>query len=259
MCIKYIVKKYKKSKSYYFFTRKRLKFRVGFVIMNLDLCSHENPGTHGEKFMKKVMIFGDSYSTFEGCIPEGYDIYYTKLPRIEGMDVTKKEECWWHLLMSDLGAELVMNDSWSGSTICYTGYQGDCSATSSFITRLEKYIAEDFFTKNGIDTVFVLGGTNDSWADARLGKVSDEGREALFCVLPAIRKFLTLLRSAFGGRIIVITNDTEIKTEIVDCLISEGESVGATTVRLTDIHKVSGHPDVIGMRQIYEQVKAAIV
>ena len=160
--------------------------------------------------------------------------------------------------MSDLGAELVMNDSWSGSTICYTGYQGDCSATSSFITRLEKYIADDFFKKNEIDTVFVLGGTNDSWADARLGEVSDEGREALFCVLPAIRKFLTLLRSAFDGRIVVISN-TEIKPEIIHCLLDEAESVGGTGIRLRHIHKVSGHPDILGMRQIYEQVKAAIM
>ena len=208
--------------------------------------------------MKKVMIFGDSYSTFEGCIPEGYAIYYSKVPRVEGIDVTEVTQCWWHLLMSDLGAELVMNDSWSGSTICYTGYQGDCSATSSFITRLEKYIADDFFKKNEIDTVFVLGGTNDSWADARLGEVSDEGREALFCVLPAIRKFLTLLRSAFDGRIVVISN-TEIKPEIIHCLLDEAESVGGTGIRLRHIHKVSGHPDILGMRQIYEQVKAAIM
>ena len=209
--------------------------------------------------MKRAMIFGDSYSTFEGCIPEGYDIYYTKVPQIEGIDVTKKEECWWHLLMSDMGMELVMNDSWSGSTICYTGYNGDCSATSSFITRLEKYIAEDFFKKNDIDTVFVLGGTNDSWVEnAMLGEVDDEGREALFTVRPAIRRFLTLLRSAFDGRIVVICN-TEIKSEIIDCLADEAARVGATAVRLADIHKVVGHPDVIGMRQIYEQVKAAIV
>ena len=208
---------------------------------------------------RNVIIFGDSYSTFEGCIPEGYAIYYTKLPQIEGIDVTKKEECWWHLLMSDMGMELVMNDSWSGSTICYTGYNGDCSATSSFITRLEKYIAEDFFNKNGIDTIFVLGGTNDSWIEnALLGEVDDEGREALFTVRPAIRRFLTLLRSAFDGRIVVICN-TEIKPEIIDCLTDEAASIGATAVRLKDIHKVVGHPDVIGMRQIYEQVKAAIV
>ena len=92
--------------------------------------------------MKKAMIFGDSYSTFEGYIPDGYAIYYSKIPRVEGIDVTEVTQCWWHMLMSEMGVELVMNDSWSGSTICYTGYQGDCSATSSFITRLEKYIAE---------------------------------------------------------------------------------------------------------------------
>ncbi len=39
--------------------------------------------------MKKVIIFGDSYSTFEGEHPEKHTFYYPK------MDVTKKEDTWW--------------------------------------------------------------------------------------------------------------------------------------------------------------------
>ncbi len=207
--------------------------------------------------MKRAMIFGDSYSTFEGYIPDGYAIYYTKIPQIEGIDVDDASQCWWHLLKEDLGFEIVKNDSWSGSTICYTGYNGDCSATSSFITRLEKYIAEDFFKKNDIDTVFVLGGTNDSWAASPIGEVDDSGDGALFSVRPAIRFFMRRLREAFDGRVVVIIN-TELKEEITECLASEGAAIGGVVVRLSDINKISGHPDVIGMRQIYEQVKAAI-
>ena len=208
--------------------------------------------------MKKIMIFGDSYSTFEGHIPEGYDVYYFPVPAVEGIDVTSYEQCWWHLLTEDLGLELVTNDSWSGSTICYTGYNGDCSATSSFITRLEKYIAKDHFRKNRIDTVFVFGGTNDSWIGVPLGDVRDSGRDALFCVGPAIRHFLTLLRSEFDGKIVVIVN-TGLSEDISACLVSEGERVGATVVQLSDIQKVQGHPDTVGMRQIYEEVRSATV
>ena len=208
--------------------------------------------------MKKAIIFGDSYSTFDGYIPEGYDVYYSAVPRVEGIDVTDVSQCWWHLLASDLSLDIVTNDSWSGSTICYTGYAGDCRY-SSFVTRLEKYISDGYFEKNEIDTVFVFGGTNDSWADAPLGKFDDAGEDALYSVLPAIRCFLRRLRDTIpDGRIIVILN-TEIKVEITDALESEGEAVGATVVRLSNISKVSGHPESVGMKQIYEQVRAAII
>ncbi len=208
--------------------------------------------------MKRAMIFGDSYSTFEGYIPDGYAIYYTKVPQVEGIDVTDVSQCWWHLLSKDLGFVTVTNDSWSGSTICFTGYAGDCT-NSSFVTRLDRYITDDHFSKNDIDTVFVFGGTNDSWANSPIGDANDESEGALFSVKPAIRCFLKRLRGAIpGGRIIVILN-TEIKDEIVECLSTEGNAVGATVVHLSDIHKVSGHPDTIGMKQIYEQVKATLI
>ena len=34
--------------------------------------------------MKNFMILGDSYSTYAGCIPEGYAVYYCKEGR-EGL------------------------------------------------------------------------------------------------------------------------------------------------------------------------------
>ena len=35
-----------------------------------------------------VLIFGDSYSTFEGYVPEGYDVYYYKDGRSNGEVIT---------------------------------------------------------------------------------------------------------------------------------------------------------------------------
>ncbi|MBO7091223.1 MAG: hypothetical protein J6W23_05510, partial [Victivallales bacterium] len=68
----------------------------------------------------RVSILGDSYSTFKGWIPEGNAIYY---PQTKGNnDVKNAEECWWHLVTAAIGGELEKNESWSGSTICYTGY-----------------------------------------------------------------------------------------------------------------------------------------
>ena len=98
------------------------------------------------------------------------------------------EQTWWGQIKEKTGATLVHNNSWSGSTIGYTGYSGDCSKTSSFICRYEKLFDSGFFNENEIDTIFVFGGTNDAWADAPLGEIkyTDIKREDLFSVLPAI-------------------------------------------------------------------------
>ena len=84
---------------------------------------------------KNTLIFGDSYSTYAGHIPEGYAVYYSG-KRATPPDLEDVSETWWHRLITETGSTLVRNDSWSGSTICYTGYNNtDCSETSSFICR----------------------------------------------------------------------------------------------------------------------------
>ena len=93
-----------------------------------------------------VIIFGDSYSTFKGFIPDGYAVYYSEEERPE-TDVTKVSETWWHQVVNEANLNLVLNNSWSGSTIGYTGYNNsDCSKSSSFIYRLKELIENGFFT-----------------------------------------------------------------------------------------------------------------
>ena len=67
-----------------------------------------------------TLIIGDSYSTFKGYIPEGYAPYYTNEPG--NTDVRRVEETWWHQLQAETDCRILLNNSWSGSTICYTGY-----------------------------------------------------------------------------------------------------------------------------------------
>ncbi len=82
-----------------------------------------------------VMILGDSYSTFKGYIPDGYAIYYSE-EETDKTDVRNVTETWWHQLISETNSTLVLNNSWSGSTICYSGWHNtDSSQTHSFIYR----------------------------------------------------------------------------------------------------------------------------
>lgn len=143
-----------------------------------------------------TIIFGDSYSTFEGFIPAGYDVYYSEENR-DGTGVTDVAQTWWHMLAREADLNLVLNDSWSGSTMGHTGYgNADCSKTSSFIFRLRQMIENGFFQKNEIHKVFVFGGTNDNCCGATLGEAKYENwvEDDLFFVLPAIAYFLQLLK-----------------------------------------------------------------
>jgi len=57
-----------------------------------------------------VLILGDSYSTFDGMIPEGYEIYYPKVK--EGICVDICTKTWWGGLLEETGDTLVFNSSY---------------------------------------------------------------------------------------------------------------------------------------------------
>lgn len=203
-----------------------------------------------------VFILGDSYSTFEGYIPDGYECFYVNGGR-EDNDVSAVTETWWHQVISHMGAKLVMNNSWSGSTIGYTGYCGsDCSQYNSFIYRIDRLAESGFFKNNKIDTVFVFGGTNDDWSGAPLGelKLDNWGNDDLYFVLPAICCLVKKLKDVLPEADIYCLVNTELKAEITDAFEKACETYGAKTVTFDYIEKAAGHPTVHGMNEIKDQV-----
>ncbi|MBQ8248389.1 MAG: hypothetical protein IJY93_00700 [Clostridia bacterium] len=207
---------------------------------------------------KTIMIFGDSYSTYEGHIPEGYAVYYSG-HREKEPDVSSVNKTWWGRLLEATSSTLVQNNSWSGSTIGYTGYNNeDCAGSSSFIYRFRKLKNEGFFENNKIDTLFVFGGTNDSWSGAPLGVLKYENIEEsdLYFVLPAIAHFAEQLTETLPDTKIVFIANCDIKSAITDAMKSVCERYGLVFVALSDIDKLNGHPTELGMEQICEQVLA---
>lgn len=205
--------------------------------------------------MKNLLIFGDSYSTFDGYIPNDYKTYYPNL------NVSEVSETWWWKLIAEKNINLVINDSWSGSTIGYTGYDNaDCSKSSSFIYRYKKLKKEGFFENNNINMVIVFGGTNDSWSDAPLGEIKllDWQEKDLYNVLPSICYFAILLKKELPSAEIIFITNTEIKDEIKDCIEVVSNQYGIKNIKLYDIEKESSHPTVKGMESIYEQVSTFI-
>ena len=83
-----------------------------------------------------VSILGDSYSTFEGYIPVGNAVWYDTRPNPKKTDVSDVKHTWWWQFISRGGYILGVNDSYSGATVSYTGYNGADYSDRSFITRL---------------------------------------------------------------------------------------------------------------------------
>jgi lysophospholipase L1-like esterase len=209
---------------------------------------------------RNILIIGDSYSTSEGYIPEGFACYYTKVTERK-TDVTDVSLTWWQRLAEETGSKIVLNNSWSGSTICYTGYGGtDTSKTSSFLHRVDVLSEKGFFKTEKIDTVLVFGGTNDSWANAPIGSLSfgEKSREELYSVLPAICRLTEMLKSELPEAEIVLLINTDIKQEIQNGIKAVAEHYGVRYVIFEQIDKSEGHPTAKGMEQIKEAVKNAL-
>ena len=207
-----------------------------------------------------VLILGDSYSTFEGFIPQGYDVYYQGDGSYD-TGVTKVEETWWHQLITETEANLILNDSWSGSTICYKGYDDvDCSETSSFICRLEKMEKQGFFKQNKIDTLFIFGATNDSWLGIPLGKTKFENftKDELYTVLPALCYLIKRSREILPNAQIYYIINTELRPEIVNTILTACKKYDVSTISLECIDKIKGHPTIAGMAQIKNQILLGI-
>lgn len=203
---------------------------------------------------ENIFILGDSYSTYAGYIPNGYRFYYSDereaLPIIKGVDKT-----WWSILAKKNELNIVVNDSYSGSTVCNT-VRADLDISTSFVNRVDGYVARDFFAKNKIDRVFIFGGTNDSWLDCPIGDLQyfDWTEADLKCVLPAFCYIVAKLKEFVGGIVIII--NTQLKDEIARGFICACQKYGVEYILLEDIDKENGHPTELGMEQISSQISA---
>ena len=205
--------------------------------------------------METFGILGDSYSTFSGFIPEGNRCYY---PRPEDVDdVLRVEQTWWYQLMTKRNLRLLVNESYSGATVCEDvreGYPED----SSFTKRAIRAFSEK--TEEKPNFIFLFGCTNDSWFDRTIGSNQYENwtDADLQQVLPAYCNTIHSLKTANPEATIVAIINTDLKEEIQNGMLLACEYYDIAKVVLSDISKQSGHPDALGMTQIAQQVEAVL-
>ena len=199
-----------------------------------------------------LSILGDSYSTFEGCVPAGNYIFY---PFDQIADVTAPEDTWWHQLISRRRMRLLINDSSSGTTVS-TSVREQHRVEDAFVMRMQKSLSSAGIGGERPDCILVFGGTNDDWLDVPLGglQYADWTEADLKQVLPAYCCMLSwILENNPQAAVFAIVN-TDMKDATAQGIRDACAHYGVPCIVLHDISKQCGHPDKLGMKQIAEQV-----
>ena len=107
--------------------------------------------------MPAVSILGDSISTYEGCNPEGFAVYYTR-ERQALCGLASPEDTWWMRVIRHRGSQLLINASYSGSMVEGAGFPaGECPQRAWSLTS----------EGSQPDDVIILMGINDyGWGSA---------------------------------------------------------------------------------------------
>jgi hypothetical protein len=223
-----------------------LAFCLIFVIAGCDMRSSVTLGG--------VLILGDSYSALEGYIPEGHAPYYGNDSKDCGVDSHKK--MWWHILAERTRSQILLNSSYSGSTLCHTGYDGADYSEFSFSARVDKLIESGFFAENRVDTLVILGGLNDYWAGSPRGEIIYDGftKEELYKVYPALSYIFSRAREASPETRIIYVSEEYLPDDMKADIREICAHYGADNVEIHGISKIGGHPDRAGMESIAEQI-----
>ena len=184
---------------------------------------------------QSVSILGDSYSTFEGYVqPSTNEMWYY-------------EENGWQVI-NEGGFKLCQNNSYSGSTIGYKGYDGNDYSARSFLTRMDDLGCPDI--------LFIFGATNDSWAGEPVGEYKYEGwtKADFYTFRPAMAYMLYHIKRRYPNVHIYFLLNNELREDITSSCIEICRHYQIPCIQLQDIDKINGHPSVKGMKSISQQI-----
>lgn len=200
-----------------------------------------------------ISVLGDSYSTYEGKVWPTWSKTWYKAEKRDNTDVSAPEQTWWGLLTTnDAPYRLGVNNSFSGSTICLTGYHKDDYSDRAFITRM--------CGLGNPDIILIFGGTNDAWASVPMGEYKDSGftRADLFNYRPALIYLLKNLHELYPEASVYFMLNSELSDDVDNSSKEICSRYGATLVELEDIEKQAGHPTIAGMQSIARQMRAVL-
>lgn len=216
------------------------------ITIMLTIFSHIN----GQKI---VSILGDSYSTFVGYVtPKSNKCFYRQKSKFPN-DVHDVTKTWWWILFNEMGYTLSVNNSYSGATVCNTGYGKNDYTDRSFVTRMANIGSPDI--------LFIFGGTNDCWAGDKLGdyKFSNWTTKDLFMFRPAFCYIVAQLQKSHPKMKIINICNSDLDGDYNASMDKICKHYGITNIQLQNIDKQYNHPSIKGMRQISNQIKNVLI
>ena len=207
---------------------------------------------YAQKDSLRVTIFGDSYSTFEGWLtPETNEPWYwteNSPNRNKKNDVTKVEQTWWYQVIKKMGWKLEKNNSYSGSTVGYYGYQNENYQPRSFNTRVADLGEPDIILSCCI--------TNDSWTGEKVGeyKYANWTENDMWYFRPAMARLCSTIKQNYPMARIYFILNTELKPEHAESMRVICRHYGLPLIELKNIDKQQGHPSIKGHKDFADQV-----
>ena len=222
--------------------------KIVYILMCMLCCCV----TANAQVRESVSVLGDSYSTFEGYVsPKTNEMwYYAK--HGGNTDVEDVTQTWWHQVVKQNGWKLCQNNSYSGSTIGYQGYDSNDYSERSFISRMDNLGCPDI--------IFVFGGTNDSWAGEPVGDYKYEkwNKGDFYTFRPAMAYMLDHMLKRYPNTRLYIIINSELRDDITESMKTICQHYGVKYIQLKDIDKMNGHPSIKGMAQIAQQISAQL-
>lgn len=198
---------------------------------------------------QRVSILGDSYSTFEDFVtPSSNELWYYAKNDTSKTDVNRVQDTWWWQFVHDNGMKLEINNSYSGATIGYGGYDGNDYSARSFLRRM--------YNIGSPDILLVFGATNDSWSGEQVGeyKYCDWTWGDFYDFRPAMAYMVNWIKLHHPNvRVFYIIN-SDLRKDITESMKVICRHYGVPYIQLENIDKKNGHPTVKGMKAIAEQV-----
>ena len=218
---------------------------------------------------KYFSILGDSISTFEGVsVPKNCEFY--TLPNKITAGVTKVSDTWWGGVIDSLGGKLLVNNSISGSTVCYSpAYEYESYGCSD--SRTANLHDENIYP----DVIIVYLGTNDFGMDKEiysqdksnltvfenayktmLGKLKTNYKTAeIWCVsLCACAYFITYKVNNCGKNLTDYNSVIKSLCENLNCKFIDIYSESTPYATMDEIH-----PNLSGMQLIKNRILNKIV
>lgn len=113
---------------------------------------------NGRQNAYSISVYGDSISTYQGFNPPDYKVYYKDCAAAKN-DIRCVDDTWWKQVIDAFGAELCVNNSYSGSMVAEPFEMCACSDERCFALHGD----------TSPDIILIYLGTNDRGFKIKVG------------------------------------------------------------------------------------------